>query len=223
MIRILCLRDANFSCRFQNHMLHNGRGAHLFRPPFPNLRGQIRVTDARDEIGRQLIGFLPNMRRFGYTLTRNQDTADDLVQAACEKALANASGFTLGTRFDSWVFRIMRNLWIDQIRKGKSAGQAEDIDTQIDLVGTDGAREAHARMDLSDASRAIAALPDDQREILLLVCAEDMSYKEVSELLGIPIGTVMSRLARARKKLVEGGGINAGTRRSQPEEDGHGS
>ncbi|AZN73059.1 RNA polymerase sigma factor [Georhizobium profundi] len=181
------------------------------------------MTDAKDDIGRQLIGFLPNMRRFGYTLTRNQDTADDLVQAACEKALANASGFTPGTRFDSWVFRIMRNLRIDQIRKGKSAGQAEEIDTQIDLVGTDGVREAHARMDLGDVSRAIAALPDDQREILLLVCAEDMSYKEVSELLGIPIGTVMSRLARARKKLVEGGGINADARRSQPEEDGHGS
>lgn len=181
------------------------------------------MTDARDEIGRQLIGFLPNMRRFGYTLTRNQDSADDLVQAACEKALANATGFTPGTKFDSWMFRIMRNLWIDQIRRGRTAGPAEDIETQVDLVGTDGAREAHARMDLSDVSRAIATLPDDQREILLLVCAENMSYKEVSELLGIPIGTVMSRLARARKKLVEGDGINAGSRRSHREEDGHGS
>jgi RNA polymerase sigma-70 factor (ECF subfamily) len=181
------------------------------------------VTDARDEIGRQLIGFLPNMRRFGYTLTRNQDSADDLVQAACEKALANATSFTPGTKFDSWMFRIMRNLWIDQIRKGRTAGPAEDIETQVDLVGTDGEREAHARMDLSDVSRAIATLPDDQREILLLVCAEDMSYKEVSQLLGIPIGTVMSRLARARKKLVEGDGINAGSRRSHREEDGHGS
>lgn len=181
------------------------------------------MTDARDEIGRQLIGFLPNMRRFGYTLTRSQDSADDLVQAACEKALANATGFTPGTKFDSWMFRIMRNLWIDQIRKGRTAGPAEDIETQVDLVGTDGEREAHARMDLSDVSRAIATLPDDQREILLLVCAEDMSYKEVSELLGIPIGTVMSRLARARKKLVEGDGINAGSRRSHREEDGHGS
>ncbi|VVT07326.1 RNA polymerase sigma factor [Rhizobium sp. EC-SD404] len=181
------------------------------------------MTDARDEIGRQLIGFLPNMRRFGYTLTRNQDSADDLVQAACEKALANVTGFTPGTKFDSWMFRIMRNLWIDQIRKGRTAGPAEDIETQVDLVGTDGEREAHARMDLSDVSRAIATLPDDQREILLLVCGEDMSYKEVSELLGIPIGTVMSRLARARKKLVEGDGINAGSRRSHREEDGHGS
>lgn len=181
------------------------------------------MTDANDQIGRQLIAFLPNMRRFGYTLTRAQDTADDLVQAACEKALANAASFTPGTRFDAWMFRIMRNLWIDQARRRKTAGPVDDIDERVDLVGAEGEREVHARMELADVSRAIAALPDDQREILLLVCAEDMSYKQVSELLGIPIGTVMSRLARARKKLVEPGGIKAAATRSPAEENGQGS
>lgn len=154
------------------------------------------------------------MRRFGYTLTRSAPTADDLVQSACERALASAASFREGTRFDAWVFRIMRNLWIDQVRRGRTAGPQEDIAGRHDLAGADGEREAHSRLELADVGRAIMELPDDQREILLLVCAEEMAYKDVAALLDLPIGTVMSRLARARQKLAEKQGINPGDSRS---------
>lgn len=172
------------------------------------------MTSARDRIGRDLIAFLPNMRRFGYTLTRSATVADDLVQSACERALASASSFHEGTRFDAWIFRIMRNLWIDQVRRGRTAGPQENIADRHDLAGADGEREVHSRLELADVGRAIMELPEDQRQILLLVCAEDMAYKDVATLLDLPIGTVMSRLARARRKLAEMQGIIPGDSRS---------
>jgi RNA polymerase sigma-70 factor, ECF subfamily len=172
------------------------------------------VSERNQSVGDLLIGFLPNMRRFGYSLARSQDKADDLVQAACERALLNAGSFEAGTRFDAWIFRIMRNLWIDQTRRARTAGPQDDIEDRHDLVGSDGEREAVARLTLNSVGEAIMALPDDQRELLLLVCVEELSYKEAAETLDIPIGTVMSRLARARKKLAESGGINPDAMRS---------
>lgn len=154
-------------------------------------------------IGQLLITFLPNMRRFGYSLTRSHDRADDLVQAACERALTHAGSFTEGTRFDAWIFRIMRNLWIDQTRRAKTAGPQDDITDRTDIVGADGERETMARLTLNAVGQTIMSLPDDQREVLLLVCVEEFSYKEAAEALDVPIGTVMSRLARARRKLAE--------------------
>jgi RNA polymerase sigma-70 factor, ECF subfamily len=165
------------------------------------------VQDSNTSVGAQLTGFLPNMRRFGYSLTRSQDKADDLVQAACERALANAASFAADTRFDAWIFRIMRNLWIDQTRRAKTAGPQDDIDEQVDLVGHDGERDVMARLELTGVAQAIMELPEDQRALLLLVCVEDLSYKEAAEALDIPLGTVMSRLARARRKLAERKGI----------------
>ncbi len=174
-------------------------------------------------MGDQLIAFLPNMRRFAYSLTRTQDKADDLVQAACERALANAASFAAGTRFDAWIFRIIRNLHIDQLRRLKTAGPQEDVDEKHDLPGAEGEREAHARLELERVQQAIMALPDDQREVLVLVCVEELSYKDAAEALDIPIGTVMSRLARARKKLSENGGINVSPSRSSHIRDGAGT
>lgn len=166
------------------------------------------------EFGQQLIAFLPNMRRFAISLCRSSELADDLVQSACERALASADSFEPGTRFDSWIFRIIRNLWIDRLRKSKTEGIQEDIEEQFDLVGSHGEQVQEARLALSDTAKAIAALPDDQREVLLLVCVEDFSYQETSETLDIPIGTVMSRLARARKKIIETTGIKPSAGRS---------
>lgn len=180
------------------------------------------MGDTETSVGAQIIAFLPNMRRFGYSLTRTQDRADDLVQAACERALSSAGSFQPGTRFDAWIFRIMRNLWIDQVRRQKTAGPQDDIDERPDIMGVEGEREAHARLELSRVRQAILALPDDQREVIVLVCVEDLSYKDAAETLGIPIGTVMSRLARARKKLAEQDGIKAGAARSDTVKDGNG-
>lgn len=162
----------------------------------------------------QLVGFLPSLRRFAISLCRSREIADDLVQMACERALANPASFQQGTRFDAWMFRILRNLWIDEVRKRKTAGPQEDIEAQVDLVGASGERETEARLTLKSVAAAIDGLVEEQREVLLLVCVEELSYKEAAEVLGVPIGTVMSRLARARRNLAEAAGISAPPERS---------
>jgi RNA polymerase sigma-70 factor (ECF subfamily) len=159
------------------------------------------MTAVEHDIGDQLIALLPNMRRFALSLARRPDVADDLVQQACERALAHAASFQPGTRFDAWIFRIIRNLWIDRIRRDKTAGPQDDIEERRDLLGDDGERSMEARLTLASVGEAMARLPDDQRELIVLVCVEDLSYRDAAEILGIPIGTVMSRLARARRAI----------------------
>lgn len=172
------------------------------------------MTETTDSVESQLIAFLPNLRRFAMSLCGARDVADDLVQAACERALANADRFEPGTRFDAWMFRILRNLWIDQVRRRKTAGIEEDIAERQDIAGVSGERVVEASMTLKSVAEAIAGLPDEQREVLLLVCIEDLSYREAADVLDIPIGTVMSRLARARKNLAAAAGIIAAPARS---------
>jgi RNA polymerase sigma-70 factor (ECF subfamily) len=165
-------------------------------------------------VENQLVAFLPNLRRFAISICRSRELADDLVQMACERALANEHRFEEGTRFDAWMFRILRNLWIDEARKRKTAGPQEDIEARDDLVGVSGERETEARLTLKSVAEAIDGLSEEQREVLLLVCVEELSYKEAAEVLGVPIGTVMSRLARARRNLAEAAGISAPPERS---------
>ncbi|MDK1492342.1 RNA polymerase sigma factor [Sinorhizobium sp. 7-81] len=177
------------------------------------------MSGAVKDVGERLIAFLPNLRRFAISLCGSRDIADDLVQAACERALASAERFEPGTRFDAWMFRILRNLWIDQVRKRKTMGVQDDISERQDIAGAHGEREAEARLTLNTVAEAIADLPNEQREVLLLVCVEELSYREAADVLGVPIGTVMSRLARARKNLAEAAGITATTTRSQVMKD----
>jgi RNA polymerase sigma-70 factor (ECF subfamily) len=154
-------------------------------------------------IGQELVALLPRLRRFALVLCRSQPLADDLVQGACERALANASSWTPGTKFDAWMFRILRNYWIDHLRRVRTEGMTEDVSVQTQLIGDPGEEPILNKLVLSEVQRAIDSLPQEQREVLLLVCAEDLSYREAAEVLGVPIGTVMSRLARARKRLME--------------------
>jgi len=154
-------------------------------------------------IGRELVALLPRLRRFALVLCRSQPLADDLVQGACERALVHADSWTPGTRFDAWMFRILRNHWIDHLRRTRSEGMTEDVTSQIQLVGDPGEEAILSRIALAEVQRAINGLPQEQREVLALVCGEDLTYREAAEVLNVPIGTVMSRLARARKRLVE--------------------
>jgi RNA polymerase sigma-70 factor, ECF subfamily len=155
------------------------------------------------EIHKNLVACLPRLKRFAISLCRKHDTAEDLVQLTCEKALTSAASWEPGTRFDAWAFRILRNTWIDQYRRTKTAGFQVDIDDQFELMGSDGERDVEATMTLKKTWDAISKLPEEQREVLMLVVMEDLSYKEVAVVLEIPIGTVMSRLSRARLKLAE--------------------
>jgi RNA polymerase sigma-70 factor (ECF subfamily) len=165
-----------------------------------NRQGKCRhpMTD----IGYDLVAILPRLRRFARAICGSADIADDLVQATCARALAAADSWQPGTRLDAWLFRILRNLWIDRLRRSRVEGAQVDVDDRRDLVGDRGEPAMHARLTLDRVRKAIAALPDDQREVLVLVCVEEKSYIETADILGIPMGTVMSRLARARKRLM---------------------
>ena len=160
-------------------------------------KDHIRVTS---DIRAQMIQLLPRLRSFARSLARAADQADDLVQTTVEKALRNIDSFQPGTRLDAWMFRIMRNAWIDTIRSRRDT-TSFDVETAETLAGEDGRRTTEARLRLAELRGAIAQLPEDQRGVLMLVCVEGMRYREVAEALGIPEGTVMSRLSRARLAL----------------------
>ncbi|MCK4867954.1 MAG: RNA polymerase sigma factor [Alphaproteobacteria bacterium] len=150
-----------------------------------------------------MIALLPRLRRFARGLTGSEVEADDLVQAACERAIQRIGQWQPGTRLDSWMFRIMQNLWIDTIRMGKLRGShLSVVDPEGQQVpGMDGEQATMNRLTLEAVRRGVQRLPPDQRSVLLLVCVEGHSYKETADTLGIPVGTVMSRLSRARLAL----------------------
>lgn len=151
----------------------------------------------------EMIALLPRLRRFARGLTGSEVEADDLVQAACERAIQRIGQWQPGTRLDSWMFRIMQNLWIDAIRMGKLRGShLSVVDPEGQQVpGMDGEQATMNRLTLEAVRRGVQRLPPDQRSVLLLVCVEGHSYKETADTLGIPVGTVMSRLSRARLAL----------------------
>ncbi len=154
----------------------------------------------RRRFGDQLIAVLPRLRRFARGLTRAAVEADDLVQAACERALARRHQFQEGTRFDSWMFRIVQTIWIDQIRSREV--RKEDANSAEDRLGSDEpVRRVEARLALAEVRRAVEHLSPDQRAALLLVTVDGLSYREAAEVAQVPVGTIMSRLARARIAL----------------------
>jgi len=148
-----------------------------------------------------MAAIVPRLRRFAYGLTGSIDAGDDLVQSTCERALSRLHLWQPGTRLDSWMYRIMQNLWIDELRSGRRREITTDSDELDAMVGGDAEREVGVRLDLAAVRRHIAGLPPDQRAVLLLVSVDGLSYKEAAAVLEVPIGTVMSRLARARLAL----------------------
>lgn len=153
------------------------------------------------DIQTQIVALLPRLRRFARGLAGSADAADDLVQGACEKALAGIDGYRPGTRLDSWMYRILHNLWIDQHRRTRPTVGTDAI---TDLPGDDGRRTAESRIELAKVRTLIQALPTDQRDVLILVCLENFTYREAAGILDVPVGTVMSRLSRARTALADG-------------------
>lgn len=160
-----------------------------------------------DRFSDDLIALLPNLRRFALSLCRRADLADDLVQITAERAFAARERFDPATRLDAWLFRILRNAWIDHARRTATQGKTVDIADMPEAAVVDGERETEAHLMLKRTREAMAELPEDQRLVMLLVCVEELTYKEAAETLGIPIGTVMSRLARARLALADTLGI----------------
>jgi RNA polymerase sigma-70 factor, ECF subfamily len=179
----------------------------------PPDRAAPAVEPVSKRFSDQLIAVLPRLRRFAAGLTRSASEADDLVQAACERALAREHQFQEGTRFDSWMFRIVQTIWIDQLRARDV--RKEDGDIAEDRLGSDEpVRRVEARLALSEVRRAVSQLPPDQRMTLMLVTVEGLSYKQAADVTGVPVGTIMSRLARARVALQQLLETGAAERRS---------
>ena len=154
------------------------------------------------EFEQELRTHWPRLRRFAMALSRDAADADDLVQATVERALNSSGQWQPGTRFDSWMFRIARNLWIDTVRaQNRRSARFVAEDAGLD-VGFDPRPGTEAAIDLKRAMAAMQELPGEQREVVALILIDGLGYREAAEALGLPIGTVSSRLVRGRKALL---------------------
>lgn len=157
------------------------------------------MTDVREE----MVALLPRLRRFAHGLAANRDDADDLVQEACERALVRLDQWEDGTRLDSWMYKIIQNLWYDRLRSRKVRGEQVDEDELALQADENAHRLPEVRDTFAQVSGLLDRLKPEQREVLILVCVESYSYQEAADILQIPVGTVMSRLSRARLQLHE--------------------
>ena len=159
------------------------------------------MASAEDDLRSEIAAMLPRLRRFARALTGQAADADDIVQIAVERALLRLDQFQPGTKLEAWLFSIVRNAWIDEARARTRRGKTFVAPEAGDNVGNDGEAEMYAKLEASDVWAAMRALPDDQREAIALVCIEGLAYREAAQALGVPIGTVTSRLARGREAL----------------------
>jgi RNA polymerase sigma-70 factor (ECF subfamily) len=150
----------------------------------------------------ELPSLLPRLWRYGLVLARNREIAEDLVQATCVRALERASQFEISTRLDRWLFTILRSIWINQLRAQQVRLGEGLVDPEEELI-SDGVREIEMNIFATQVFREVLELPEAQREAVLLVYVEGLTYREAADVLHVPIGTIMSRLAAARLKLSE--------------------
>ena len=154
-----------------------------------------------EQLRGEMLAFMPRLR-FARGLTGSADAGDDLLQATCERAIRHIDQFRRGTRLDSWMFRIARNLHLNQVRH-QGVRREQPLDEEWGEIGhvTDGERVMEAHLTYEAVRKCVARLPEEQRSVLLLVTVEGLSYQEVSDSLELPMGTIASRLARARLAL----------------------
>ena len=148
---------------------------------------------------RNLIEHLPRLRRYARALTGDRYAGDDLVQDTLERALSRFAFFRQGSKLDSWLLTIMHNIFISQLRHQAAKPPVDPLDEQFVESAVRGSEGD--MLDLRDLDRALAQLPAEQREVLLLISLEELSYEEAARVLGVPLGTVMSRLSRGRERL----------------------
>ncbi len=150
----------------------------------------------------ELSALLPRLRRFAHALSKHPADADDLAQMTIERALRAKGQWQPGTRFDSWAYAIMRNLWIDTVRSRSRQEKVEAPQEDASSAGHDPRQAIEASIDLGRLMAAMQRLPDEQREVVALILIEGFGYREAAELLDLPIGTVSSRLVRGRTALL---------------------
>ncbi len=161
-------------------------------------QGVNRATSFEDNVA----ALLPRLRRFAHALSKDRGDADDLTQATVERAIRSKRQWLEGSRLDSWLYRIMRNLWIDTVRARSRRQRIEAPAEEAENV-SDGSGEAmEAAADLQRVMAAMQRLPEEQREVVALILVEGLGYAEAADTLGVPVGTVSSRLARGRIALL---------------------
>ncbi len=161
-----------------------------------SLAQKRRTEDFKDGLIREI----PNLRAFAASLSGSMQLADDLVQDTLLKAWGNSDKFEPGTSLRAWLFTILRNTYYSLYRKrGREVQDSEG--TYAERMATHGNQESH--LDLADFRKALAKLPEEQREVLIMVGATGLSYEEAAEICGVAIGTIKSRVNRARTKLAE--------------------
>jgi RNA polymerase sigma-70 factor, ECF subfamily len=158
----------------------------------------MNTSGTPENVHGQIAALLPRLRRFARNLTRNRDDADDVVQMALERALSKLDQWRPDARLDSWMFKILRNVWIDELR---SRGRQSKIFLAPEAGEHVGEASLEREGDLLSVQAAMARLSEEQRVAVSLVLIEGLPYKEAAEVLEIPIGTLTSRLARGREAL----------------------
>ncbi len=158
----------------------------------------MNTPGAPENVHEQIVALLPRLRRFARNLARNPHDADDVVQIALERALLKLDQWRRDARLDSWLFKIVRNAWIDELR---SRGRRDRMFLPAEAGENVGDATLDREADLMSVQSAMAKLPEDQRTAVSLVLVEGLSYKDAAEVLDIPIGTLTSRLARGREAL----------------------
>lgn len=172
----------------------------------PNDQGRAQPSTEADtpggesEIGAGIMIHLPRLHRYGFMLSRQRDVADDLVQATVVRALERRGQFQAGTRLDRWLSSILYSIWINELRARKVRVGRGVVDAG-DVLILDGRLETETRVLANQLLRIVDTLPEAQRTTVRLAYVEGLSYREIAEQTQVPLGTVMSRLARARTKL----------------------
>jgi RNA polymerase sigma-70 factor, ECF subfamily len=158
----------------------------------------MNTSGTPQNVHEQIASLLPRLRRFARNLTRNRDDADDVVQIALEHALSRLDQWRRDARLDSWMFKIVRNVWIDELRR---RGRQNKIFLAAEAGENVGEALIEQASEFMSVQAAMARLPEEQRSAVSLVLIEGLPYKEAAEVLEIPIGTLTSRLARGREAL----------------------
>jgi RNA polymerase sigma-70 factor (ECF subfamily) len=179
--------------------LPSAAGPATLKSPIWSITEAVSEADSWKPFGKALIAQLPALRRYAIALTGNLSAADDLVQDCIERALRQADQLREPGRLPAWLRSIVHNLYIDEIRRRRGRGIEEDVSDLTDDLALSVTPTDHG--EITSFVRAVNTLSAEHRQILLLVGLEGLNYREIAEELKIPIGTVMSRLARARERL----------------------
>jgi RNA polymerase sigma-70 factor (ECF subfamily) len=158
----------------------------------------VNTSETSQNFHEQLVALLPRLRRFARNLTRNPHDADDVVQIALERAIDRSDQWQRDARLDSWMFKIVRNAWIDEVRARQRRAQVflnEEAGAEV------GSETIEQQSTLMSVQAAMLKLPEEQRMAVSLVLVEGLPYKEAAEVMDVPMGTLTSRLARGREAL----------------------